>query len=182
MAVFDALRHLSTYLNEAHTSGKHHLADLYEIVQYAGNILVVSPDRPRPSPRVELTLLPLRAALTVAIVGDHPSSATVPDDHRRISVHVHPGRTGQGDHEGHDGDDPRSPAPDQRTLPPPLPQRTDKRLLASRRGSGVSTAQTWRLFLGHECGERNQGQTDLSPSAPSFADPAGTCRTRSDLC
>ena len=42
MAVFDALRHLSTYLNEAHTSGKHHLADLYEIVQYAGNILVVS--------------------------------------------------------------------------------------------------------------------------------------------
>ena len=58
MAVFDALRHLSTYLNEAHTSGKHHLADLYEIVQYAGNILVVSPDRPRPSPRVELTLLP----------------------------------------------------------------------------------------------------------------------------
>jgi hypothetical protein len=43
MAVFDALRHLSTYLNEAHISGKHHLADLYEIVQYAGNILVVSP-------------------------------------------------------------------------------------------------------------------------------------------
>lgn len=43
MAVFDALRHLSTYLYEAHTSGKHHLADLYEIVQYAGNILVVSP-------------------------------------------------------------------------------------------------------------------------------------------
>ncbi|KAL7414412.1 vacuolar protein sorting-associated protein 35 [Mrakia frigida] len=40
MAVFDALRHLSTYLNEAHLSGKHHLADLYEIVQYAGNILV----------------------------------------------------------------------------------------------------------------------------------------------
>lgn len=43
MAVFDALRHLSTYLSEAHISGKHHLADLYEIVQYAGNILVVSP-------------------------------------------------------------------------------------------------------------------------------------------
>ena len=64
MAVFDALRHLSTYLNEAHISGKHHLADLYEIVQYAGNILVVRsilPSsrslaskeivlRPRPSP------------------------------------------------------------------------------------------------------------------------------------
>jgi vacuolar protein sorting-associated protein 35 len=39
MAVFDALRHLSNYLAEAHTSGKHHLADLYELVQYAGNII-----------------------------------------------------------------------------------------------------------------------------------------------
>ncbi|KAL5495803.1 VPS35 [Sanghuangporus weigelae] len=39
MAVFDALRHLSTYLYEAHTQGKHHLADLYELVQYAGNIV-----------------------------------------------------------------------------------------------------------------------------------------------
>ncbi|TFK71730.1 vacuolar protein sorting-associated protein 35 [Pluteus cervinus] len=39
MAVFDALRHLSTYLYEAHTQGKHHLADLYELVQYAGNII-----------------------------------------------------------------------------------------------------------------------------------------------
>ncbi|TDL22297.1 vacuolar protein sorting-associated protein 35 [Rickenella mellea] len=39
MAVFDALRHLSNYLLEAHTQGKHHLADLYELVQYAGNII-----------------------------------------------------------------------------------------------------------------------------------------------
>ncbi|KLO17589.1 vacuolar protein sorting-associated protein 35 [Schizopora paradoxa] len=39
MAVFDALRHLSNYLSEAHTQGKHHLADLYELVQYAGNIV-----------------------------------------------------------------------------------------------------------------------------------------------
>ncbi|OCB90773.1 vacuolar protein sorting-associated protein 35 [Sanghuangporus baumii] len=39
MAVFDALRHLSTYLYEAHTQGRHHLADLYELVQYAGNIV-----------------------------------------------------------------------------------------------------------------------------------------------
>jgi hypothetical protein len=55
MAVFDALRHLSTYLYEAHTSGKHHLADLYEIVQYAGNILVVRstyPSPPRSGPLV----------------------------------------------------------------------------------------------------------------------------------
>ncbi|CUA71376.1 Vacuolar protein sorting-associated protein 35 [Rhizoctonia solani] len=39
MAVFDALRHVSNYLYDAHTSGRHHLADLYELVQYAGNIV-----------------------------------------------------------------------------------------------------------------------------------------------
>ncbi|EKM83350.1 hypothetical protein AGABI1DRAFT_65850 [Agaricus bisporus var. burnettii JB137-S8] len=39
MAVFDALRHLSNYLYDAHTQGRHHLADLYELVQYASNIL-----------------------------------------------------------------------------------------------------------------------------------------------
>ncbi|KAG9290512.1 hypothetical protein G9A89_002487 [Geosiphon pyriformis] len=39
MAIFDALRHLTTYLNDGHHSGKHHLADLYELVQYAGNII-----------------------------------------------------------------------------------------------------------------------------------------------
>ena len=39
MAVFDALRHLSNYLYDAHTTGRHHLADLYELVQYAGNIV-----------------------------------------------------------------------------------------------------------------------------------------------
>lgn len=39
MDVFDALRHLSNYLYDAHTQGRHHLADLYELVQYAGNIV-----------------------------------------------------------------------------------------------------------------------------------------------
>ena len=39
MAVFDSLRFLSTYLFDAHMSGKHHLADLYELVQYASSIL-----------------------------------------------------------------------------------------------------------------------------------------------
>lgn len=39
MAVFDALRHLTNYLYDAHTQAKHHLADLYELVQYAGNII-----------------------------------------------------------------------------------------------------------------------------------------------
>lgn len=34
MAVFDSLRHLSNYLYEAHQEEKHHLADLYELVQY----------------------------------------------------------------------------------------------------------------------------------------------------
>ncbi|WVR05955.1 hypothetical protein IAU60_002982 [Kwoniella sp. DSM 27419] len=39
MSVFDSLRYLSNYLYEGHTEGKHHLADLYELVQYAGNIV-----------------------------------------------------------------------------------------------------------------------------------------------
>lgn len=39
MAAFDALRHLSIYVYDAHMSGKHHLADLYELVQYCGNIV-----------------------------------------------------------------------------------------------------------------------------------------------
>ncbi|WFD36198.1 retromer complex subunit Vps35 [Malassezia cuniculi] len=39
MAVFDALRYLSVYLYDAHVGGKHHLADLYELVQYCGNIV-----------------------------------------------------------------------------------------------------------------------------------------------
>lgn len=37
MAVFDALRHLSVYLRDNHPVN--HLADLYELVQYAGNII-----------------------------------------------------------------------------------------------------------------------------------------------
>lgn len=37
MSVFDALRHLSVHLRESHPVN--HLADLYELVQYAGNIV-----------------------------------------------------------------------------------------------------------------------------------------------
>jgi vacuolar protein sorting-associated protein 35 len=37
MAVFDALRHLSIFLRDSHPVN--HLADLYELVQYAGNIV-----------------------------------------------------------------------------------------------------------------------------------------------
>ncbi|KAK2459757.1 hypothetical protein APHAL10511_008189 [Amanita phalloides] len=39
IAVFDALRYLSNYLYDAHVQSRHHLADLYELVQYAGNIV-----------------------------------------------------------------------------------------------------------------------------------------------
>ncbi|EGF82306.1 hypothetical protein BATDEDRAFT_693, partial [Batrachochytrium dendrobatidis JAM81] len=39
MAIFDEIRHLSTYLYETHVSGRHHLSDLYELVQYAANII-----------------------------------------------------------------------------------------------------------------------------------------------
>lgn len=39
MAIFDHLRHLTTYLAEAHAQGWHDLFDLYELVQYAGNIV-----------------------------------------------------------------------------------------------------------------------------------------------
>ena len=37
MSVFDALRHLSVYLRDSHPTN--HLADLYELVQYAGNVV-----------------------------------------------------------------------------------------------------------------------------------------------
>ncbi|KAG1787896.1 vacuolar protein sorting 35-like protein [Suillus variegatus] len=36
MAVFDALRHLSNYLYDAHTQSRHHLADLYELFNMLG--------------------------------------------------------------------------------------------------------------------------------------------------
>lgn len=111
MAVFDALRHLSTYLSEAHVAGKHHLADLYEIVQYAGNILPVS---------LPTKLRSLAAGLT-SITSLPPPPATLPDDHRRLGLHVDPGRARQGDHEGHDGDDSRCSARYSRSLPPALP-------------------------------------------------------------
>lgn len=37
MSIFDALRHLSVYLRDSHPTN--HLADLYELVQYAGNVV-----------------------------------------------------------------------------------------------------------------------------------------------
>lgn len=36
MAVFDTLRVLSTFLRDIHVAGRHHLADVYELVQYSG--------------------------------------------------------------------------------------------------------------------------------------------------
>src|SRR5260370_39610656 len=37
IAVFDALSYLAAYLKDDHAN--HHLADIYELVQYAGNIV-----------------------------------------------------------------------------------------------------------------------------------------------
>ncbi|CCK69226.1 retromer subunit VPS35 KNAG_0C01130 [Huiozyma naganishii CBS 8797] len=37
--VFDTLGELTLYLVQGHKRGRHHLADLYELVQYAGNVL-----------------------------------------------------------------------------------------------------------------------------------------------
>ncbi|KXS16312.1 vacuolar protein sorting-associated protein 35 [Gonapodya prolifera JEL478] len=39
MAVFDEMRHLTAFLYDAHLQKRHHLSDLYELVQYAGNII-----------------------------------------------------------------------------------------------------------------------------------------------
>ncbi|RKP33958.1 vacuolar protein sorting-associated protein 35, partial [Dimargaris cristalligena] len=39
MSIFDSMRHMTDFLKEAHVSERHHLADLYELVQYAGNII-----------------------------------------------------------------------------------------------------------------------------------------------
>jgi vacuolar protein sorting-associated protein 35 len=39
ISIFDNMRHLIDYLNDSHESGKNHLGDLYELVQYAGSII-----------------------------------------------------------------------------------------------------------------------------------------------
>lgn len=39
MSIFDELRFLTSFLYESHMNNKHHLSDLYELVQYAGNIV-----------------------------------------------------------------------------------------------------------------------------------------------
>jgi vacuolar protein sorting-associated protein 35 len=39
MAIFDEMRHLTRYLYDSHMNKKHHLSDLYELVQYAGSII-----------------------------------------------------------------------------------------------------------------------------------------------
>lgn len=39
VSVFDTMRYLTDYLQESHESGKHHLGDLYELVQYASSIV-----------------------------------------------------------------------------------------------------------------------------------------------
>ncbi|KAJ3053033.1 Vacuolar protein sorting-associated protein 35, partial [Rhizophlyctis rosea] len=65
MSIFDELRHLTTYLYDAHMNGRHHLSDLYELVQYAGNIV----------PRLYLMI-------TVGSVYMRVSKELIPTDHK----------------------------------------------------------------------------------------------------
>ncbi|CAO3655667.1 unnamed protein product [Mucor hiemalis] len=39
ISIFDVMRYLTNYLIECHETGKHHLGDLYELVQYASSIV-----------------------------------------------------------------------------------------------------------------------------------------------
>lgn len=39
ISIFDNLRYLTDYLGESHASGRNHLGDLYELVQYASSII-----------------------------------------------------------------------------------------------------------------------------------------------
>lgn len=127
MAVFDALRHLSSYLYDAHVSGRHHLADLYELVQYAGNIV------PRLCSFLSLCILLPFSKLTRETYLVNRS-----DDHSGNGVHVNSWRANKRDYERHDGNDKRSAAPHQRTIPATLPLWNDSRSFASWWWSWVS--------------------------------------------
>jgi hypothetical protein len=113
MAIFDALGNLSTYLFDAHTSGKHHLADLYELVQYAGNIVSL--------------LLKLLHELESAI-----GPSTLPHDHGGNGLHVYTRCSHSGNHEGHDGNDPRRATSHSRLVLEALPLWHDQGSLACR--------------------------------------------------
>jgi hypothetical protein len=112
MAVFDALRHLSAYLYDAHMSEKHHLADLYELVQYAGNIL----------PRVRLLFI-WQDYSNIRLF----DSIVIFNDHGRLSLYVSSRSANQGDYERFDGDESRSTASDKRIVYETLSQRYDQR-------------------------------------------------------
>jgi vacuolar protein sorting-associated protein 35 len=64
--IFDELGHLAAYLHDSHANQGHQLADLYELVQYAGNIL----------PRLYLMITVGSVYLRVA--KEKPSSALPP--------------------------------------------------------------------------------------------------------
>ena len=70
-----------------------------------------------------------------------------PHDHRRLVLHVGARRAHQGDHEGHDGDDARRPAPDSRPLPAALPQRHDEGPPPDRREPWVCPPSLCSLCL-----------------------------------
>ncbi|KAJ3044842.1 Vacuolar protein sorting-associated protein 35 [Rhizophlyctis rosea] len=67
MSIFDELRHLTAYLYDGHMNGRLHLSDLYELVQYAGNIV----------PRLYLMI-------TVGSVYMRVSKELIPADHKFV--------------------------------------------------------------------------------------------------
>lgn len=101
MAVTDGLRYLSSYLHEAHLSEKQDLAELYELVQYAGNIV----SRP---------FFWLWLCHSTQVPTDdcqrRAGTSSLPDDHCGLCLHeCHPCSC-QGNHERHDGNVPRRAA------------------------------------------------------------------------
>jgi Vacuolar protein sorting-associated protein 35 len=106
MAIFDELGHLTRFLYDAHQSGRHHLSDLYELVQYAGSVHLTHTDY----------------------------STSVPDGHSRIRLYAGIQRNtlrckrcapNQRNYEGYAGDGAWSPACHSRTVLAVLPFSND---------------------------------------------------------
>lgn len=89
MAIFDNMCHLTKYLYESHMQKKHHLSDLYELVQYAGSII----------PRLYLMITVGSVFMKVSkeLLPDNPANSTnengesstndQPNDNKENTVH-----------------------------------------------------------------------------------------------
>ncbi|KAJ3118612.1 Vacuolar protein sorting-associated protein 35 [Nowakowskiella sp. JEL0407] len=96
MAIFDELRHLTSYLYDAHMTHRHHLSDLYELVQYAGNIvprlylmITVGSVYMRVSKELLPSSTPAPATLTeeqkvISPIADQPMDSQIPDDTEQL--------------------------------------------------------------------------------------------------